>query len=76
MKQRRFFVDNLLLSVQLAKVSTRCSSHLQGVVETSASCTLSIKLSTKNLHCFYTATATENNVTTKFGDYLYLRRLM
>ena len=29
-KQRRFFVDNLMLSVQLADVSTRCSSHPQG----------------------------------------------
>ena len=26
-KQRRFFVDNLMLGVQLADVSTRCSSH-------------------------------------------------
>ena len=29
----------------------------------SASCTLSIKLSTKNLRCIFTATATENDVT-------------
>ena len=26
-KQRRFSVDNLMLGVQLADVSTRCSSH-------------------------------------------------
>ena len=35
-----------LNNIQLADVSTRCSQGL--------------KLSTKNLHCFYTATATEN----------------
>ena len=29
-KQRRFFVDNLMLGVQLADVLTRCSSHPQG----------------------------------------------
>ena len=29
-KQRRSFVDNLMLSVQLADVSTRCCSHPQG----------------------------------------------
>ena len=29
-KQWRFFVDNLMLGVQLANVSTRCSSHPQG----------------------------------------------
>ena len=29
-KQRRFFVDNLMLGVQLADISTRCSSHPQG----------------------------------------------
>ena len=29
-EQRRFFVDNLMFGVQLADVSTRCSSHLQG----------------------------------------------
>ena len=57
-----------MLGVQLADVSTRCSSHPQGkrlehLVETSASCTPSIKLSTKNLRCLYTATATENDVT-------------
>ena len=32
-KQRRFFVDNLMLGVQLADVSTRCSSHPQGKSE-------------------------------------------
>ena len=41
-------------SVQLADVSTRCSSHPQ---------VPNIKLSTKNLRCFYTATATEKDVT-------------
>ena len=33
-KQRRFFVDNLMLGVQFADVSTRCSSHPQGKSET------------------------------------------
>ena len=33
-KQRRFFVDNLMLGVQLADVSTRCSSHPQGKLYT------------------------------------------
>ena len=32
-KQRRFFVDNLMLGVQVADVSTRCSSHPQGKSE-------------------------------------------
>ena len=32
---------------------------LEHLVETSASCTPNIKLSAKNLRCFYTATATE-----------------
>ena len=32
-KQQRFFVDNLMLGVQLADVSTRCSSHPQGKSE-------------------------------------------
>ena len=32
-KQRRFFVDNLMFGVQFANVSTRCSSHPQGVSE-------------------------------------------
>ena len=32
-KQQRFFVDNLMLGVQLANVSTRCSSHPQGKSE-------------------------------------------
>ena len=37
---------------------------LEHLVETSASCTPNInKLSTKNLHCFYTATVTEKDVT-------------
>ena len=45
-----------MLGVQLADVSTRCSSHPQG------KSALSIKLSTKNLHCFYIATASESNV--------------
>ena len=54
-----------MLGIQLADVSTRCSSHPQGIehlVETSASCTTNIKLSTKNLCCFYTASATEKDV--------------
>ena len=34
LKQRRFFVDNLMLGVQLADVSTRCSNHPQGKSET------------------------------------------
>ena len=46
-KQRRFF---------------KPWAWLEHLVETSASCTLSIKLSTKNLRCFSTATATENDV--------------
>ena len=29
-RKRRFSVDNLVIGVQLADVSTRCSSHLQG----------------------------------------------
>ena len=29
-KKRRFSVDNLVIGVKLADVSTRCSSHLQG----------------------------------------------
>ena len=33
-KQQRFFVDNLMLGVQLADVLTRCSSHPQGKSET------------------------------------------
>ena len=33
-----------------------------------ASCTPNIKLSTKNLRCFYTATATEKDVTSKLKD--------
>ena len=37
---------------------------LEHLVEMSASCTPNIKLSTKNLRCFYTATATERDVTT------------
>ena len=32
-RKRRFSVDNLVIGVQLADVSTRCSSHLQGKVE-------------------------------------------
>ena len=28
-KQQRFFVDNLMLGVQFADISTRCSSHPQ-----------------------------------------------
>ena len=32
-KQRRFFVDNLMLDVQLANILTRCSSHPQGKSE-------------------------------------------
>ena len=32
-KQQRFFVDNLMFDVQLADVSTRCSSHPQGKSE-------------------------------------------
>ena len=56
-KQRRFFVDNLMLGIQLADVLTRCSSHLQGK-----------SLSTKNLRCFSTATATENDVTIRTGS--------
>ena len=36
---------------------------LEHLVETLASCTPSIKLSTKNLRCLSSATATENNVT-------------
>ena len=32
-KQQRLFVDNLMLGVQLADVSTRCSSHSQGKSE-------------------------------------------
>ena len=53
-KQRGFFVDNLMLGVQLADVLARCSSHPQGknLVEMLASCTPSINLSTKNLFCF------------------------
>ena len=60
-----------MLGVQLADVSTRCSSHPQGIslclfvlrmTKMSASCTPSIKLSSKNLCYFYTA-ATENDVT-------------
>ena len=53
-------------------VLTRCSSHPQGIsevtlmpwgwlehlVKTSASCTPNIKLSTKNLRCFYTVVFT------------------
>ena len=39
--------------------------HIEHLVETSPSCTLNIKLSTKNLRCFYTATATEKDVTSK-----------
>ena len=29
-RKRRFSVDNLVIGVQLADVSTRCSSHPQG----------------------------------------------
>ena len=32
-EKRRFFVDNLLFGVQLADVSTRCSSHLEARCE-------------------------------------------
>ena len=32
-KQQRFFVDNLMLSIQLADVSSRCSSHPRGKSE-------------------------------------------
>ena len=46
-----------MLGVQLADVSTRASRtlpfQLEHLVEMSASCTPSIKLSTKNLRCFY-----------------------
>ena len=35
-KQRRFFVDNLMPSVQLANISTRCSSYPQGKVKQGA----------------------------------------
>ena len=49
-KQRRLLVDNLMFNVQLADVSTRCSSHSQG-----KRCIIpNIKLSTRNLCCFYT----------------------
>ena len=40
---------------------------LEHLVKTSASCILNIKLSTKYLHCYYTATATEKDVTTVQG---------
>ena len=61
-KQQRFFVDNLMLGVQLIDISTRCSSHPQGK-RCTLSTTPSIKLSTKNLRSFYIATATESDVT-------------
>ena len=32
-KQQRFFVDKLMLGVQLANISTRCCSHPQGKSE-------------------------------------------
>ena len=39
------------------------ASTVEHLVETSASCKPSIKLSTNKLRCFYTATATESDVT-------------
>ena len=53
----KFFVVNLMLGAQLADISS-CSSYpfalrmLEHLVETLASFTLSIKLSTSNLCCF------------------------
>ena len=52
-------VDNLILGVQLANISTRCSSHPQGRVE-------SIQLVVyRALSCPLTAIASENDVTSK-----------
>ena len=48
-KQRRFFVDNLMLGVQLANVLTRWSSHPQGKRE--ARCKIS---SDVGKQCFFT----------------------
>ena len=44
------------LALRMAGASSQNTAKLY-------TCTPSIKLSTKNLRCFYTATATENNVT-------------
>ena len=51
-KQWRFFVDNLMLNIFFFFFFFWPWGWLEHLVETSASCTLSIKLSTKNLRCF------------------------